>query len=67
MRQVEALWTRNGPYLNLIINQEEAPKVGEHVFHHMIVATLGTGNRAEAQAALSGDIERSIRILMPDS
>lgn len=64
---VEALWLQYGAYLNLIINQDEAPKVDEHAFHHRLVGALRRGDREAAKAALAADIERSFRILLPES
>jgi len=64
---VEALWLQYGAYMNLIINHEGAPKVDEHVFHRRIVAALRAGDADAAKAALIDDIERSFRILLPES
>lgn len=64
---VEALWLQYGAYLNLIINQDEAPHVDEHVHHREIVAALRKGDRDAAHRALITDIERSFRLLLPAS
>lgn len=64
---IEALWLQYGAYLHLIVAQDEAPRVDEHVFHRRIVAALRRRDRKSAEAALADDIERSFRILLPES
>lgn len=60
---VEALWVQYGAYLNLIIKQDAARNVAEHVHHHAIVAALEGGDRAAAKRALEADIERSFALI----
>lgn len=60
---VEGLWLQYGAYLNLIIRQEAAPNVDEHVHHRDLIAALKAGDRPAARQALAEDIERSFNIL----
>ncbi|MDU8943154.1 GntR family transcriptional regulator [Ovoidimarina sediminis] len=60
---VEALWLQYGAYLHLVIHEEAAREVDEHVFHREILAALRAGDRDGARAALKRDIDRSFRIL----
>jgi DNA-binding GntR family transcriptional regulator len=60
---VEALWVQYGAYLNLIIKQEAARSVAEHVHHHAIIEALDRGDRVAAKQALGEDIERSFALI----
>lgn len=60
---VEGLWLQYGAYLNLIIHQDAAPNVDEHVHHHELLAALKEGDVGAARAALICDIERSFNLL----
>ena len=63
---VEALWLQYGAYLHLIIHEEAAREVDEHIFHREIIAALRANNRGAAREALIRDIDRSFRILRAD-
>lgn len=63
---IEALWMQYGAYLNLIIKQQSAVQMEEHVFHHKIIEALRHGDLDTARAALAEDIERSFRVLLPE-
>jgi DNA-binding GntR family transcriptional regulator len=60
---VKGLWLQYGAYLNLIIRQDAAPNVDEHVHHLELIAALKAGDAAAARMALTRDIERSFNIL----
>jgi DNA-binding GntR family transcriptional regulator len=60
---VEALWVQYGAYLNLIIKQEAARSVAEHVHHYAIIEALERGDRVAANQALGEDIERSFALI----
>lgn len=62
---IEALWMQYGAYLNLIIKQQSAIRMEEHIHHYEIVDALRQGDRDAARAALVEDIERSFRVLQP--
>ncbi|SHK15204.1 transcriptional regulator, GntR family [Shimia gijangensis] len=62
---VEALWLQYGAYLNLIIHQQEASEVEEHEHHYQLIEALRQEDREAAFAALTADIERSFRIMVP--
>ena len=62
---IEALWLQYGAYLNLIIQQEAAMVLDEHVHHSEILAALETGDIDAAETALRADIERSFSVLLP--
>jgi len=64
---IEALWMQYGAYLNLIIKQQSAIRMEEHVHHHEIIEAMRQGDRDGARAALVEDIERSFRVLQPET
>lgn len=63
---IEALWMQYGAYLNLIIKQQSAIRMEEHVHHYEIIEAMRQGDRSAARAALVEDIERSFRVLQPE-
>lgn len=63
---IEALWMQYGAYLNLVIREQIAVNLEEHRHHHEIIAALKADDRTAAQAALTADIERSFRVLLPE-
>lgn len=63
---IEGLWLQYGAYLNLIINRPAAGQIAEHAHHHEIIAALRAGDRAAAHAALTADVSRSFRFLLPE-
>ncbi|MBO6756584.1 MAG: GntR family transcriptional regulator [Roseibium sp.] len=64
---VEALWLQYGAFLNLVVREQAALEVAEHIYHEKILEALNSNDRAAAQEALAQDIERSFRLLLPDS
>ena len=64
---VEALWVQYGAYLNLIIKQDAARQVAEHVHHLAIIKALEQGDREAAKRALAADIERSFALIASDN
>ncbi|SPH17540.1 HTH-type transcriptional regulator McbR [Defluviimonas aquaemixtae] len=64
---VEALWLQYGAYLNLVIHHHDATRIDEHKHHHEIVEALRRGDRKAAHAALAEDIERSFRVIAPET
>ncbi|MEL6963405.1 MAG: GntR family transcriptional regulator [Pseudomonadota bacterium] len=64
---IEALWLQYGAYLNLIIHDQKASQMDEHEHHHEIVKALRKDDRREAKEALTRDIERSFRVIVPDN
>ncbi len=62
---IEALWLQYGAYLNLIIHDQKASRMDEHKHHHEIVKALRDDDRRAAKAALTRDIERSFRVIIP--
>lgn len=67
MPLIEGLWMQYGAYLNLIIRQRTALELEEHYHHREIVTALKSRNREAARTALVSDIERSFRVLAPDT
>ncbi len=63
---VEALWLQYGAYLNLVIHHRDAANIEEHKYHHEILKALRRGDKQAAHNALTADIERSFRVVMPD-
>lgn len=60
---VEALWVQYGAYLNLIIKQEAAQHIPEHIHHTAIIDAVEQGDHGAANKALADDIERSFALL----
>lgn len=64
---IEALWMQYGGYLNLIIRENAASQIDEHKHHHEIIAALKARDSSAARDALQQDIDRSFRVLLPDT
>ena len=64
---VEALWLQYGAFLNLVVREREAWEIPEHKHHREIIAALRKADRAAARQALIDDIERSFRLLLPET
>lgn len=64
---VEALWLQYGAFLNLVVREETASQIPEHIHHEEIIEALRARDRAAAQKALAQDIERSFKLLLPES
>ena len=64
---VQGLWLQYGSYLNLVIQREEAVRLDEHKHHFEIIEAMRRGDLETACKALKVDIERSFRVLMPES
>ncbi|GAB4528025.1 MAG: GntR family transcriptional regulator [Roseibium sp.] len=64
---VEALWLQYGAFLNLVVQEKAASEIPEHIHHEEIIAALRAGNRGAAQEALAQDIERSFKLLLPET
>lgn len=64
---VEALWCQYGAYLHLIIQHEAVRRVPEHLHHHQIIDAIEAADVPAARAALIEDIERSFRVLLPQT
>ncbi|EEE47804.1 GntR family transcriptional regulator [Roseibium alexandrii] len=64
---VEALWLQYGAFLNLVVQEKAASEIPEHIHHEEIIAALHAKDRAAAQKALALDIERSFKLLLPET
>lgn len=64
---VEALWLQYGAFLNLVVQERAANEIPEHIHHEEIIAALRHSDRKGAQRALALDIERSFKLLLPES
>ncbi|CTQ52936.1 HTH-type transcriptional regulator McbR [Roseibium album] len=64
---VEALWLQYGAFLNLVVQEKAASEIPEHIHHAEIISALRANNRAAAQKALAQDIERSFKLLLPET
>lgn len=64
---VEALWLQYGAFLNLVVKEQAAVRMPEHIHHEQIIAALRGKDRAAAQEALTLDIERSFKLLLPET
>ncbi|KZM51158.1 GntR family transcriptional regulator [Labrenzia sp. OB1] len=64
---VEALWLQYGAFLNLVVQEKAALETPEHIHHEEIIAALRVKDRAAAQKALAQDIERSFKLLLPET
>lgn len=64
---VEALWLQYGAFLNLVVREEIASEIPEHIHHEEIIAALRGKDAGAARAALSIDIERSFQLLLPET
>ena len=64
---VQALWLQYGTYLNLIMQHPQVDRIADHRFHYEIIEALRCGDRQGARTALTQDIERSFRVLAPES
>lgn len=64
---VEALWLQYGAFLNLVVREKAASEIPEHIHHKEILAALRANDAAGAQKALADDIERSFKLLLPES
>ncbi|WP_420338831.1 GntR family transcriptional regulator [Roseibium sp.] len=64
---VEALWLQYGAFLNLVVQEKAASEIPEHIHHEEIIAALRAKDRAAAQKALALDIERSFKLLLPET
>lgn len=67
MPLVEALWLQYGAFLNLVVQEKAALETPEHIHHEEIIAALRVKDRAAAQKALALDIERSFKLLLPET
>lgn len=64
---VEALWLQYGAFLNLVVREKAAGEIPEHIHHEEIIAALRRKDRKAAQKALALDIERSFKLLLPQT
>ncbi|WP_299483777.1 GntR family transcriptional regulator [uncultured Roseibium sp.] len=64
---VEALWLQYGAFLNLVVRERSANEIPEHIHHQEIIAALRKPDRDAAQHALAMDIERSFKLLLPET
>jgi DNA-binding GntR family transcriptional regulator len=64
---VEALWLQYGAFLNLVVQEKAASEIPEHIHHAEIISALRANNRGAAQKALAQDIERSFKLLLPET
>lgn len=64
---VEALWLQYGAFLNLVVREKAAGEIPEHIHHEEIIAALRDKDRVSAQRSLALDIERSFKLLLPES
>ncbi len=64
---VEALWLQYGAFLNLVVREKTASEIPEHIHHQQVIAALRNGDKNAARVALTKDIERSFRLLLPET